>query len=91
MDTSGCVFFFEDVHESPARIERYLMQLLLAGKLEHVTGFLIGNVPYEGDDAERASYLPVEQVYADLLAPLGKPIIYGWPSVTVLESAVRPR
>ncbi|MGV3719770.1 MAG: S66 peptidase family protein [Actinomycetota bacterium] len=78
-DLDGCVFFFEDVHESPARMERYLTQLLLSGKLDHVAGFLIGNAPYEASDAERASYLPIEQVYADILAPLGKPLVYGWP------------
>jgi len=78
-DLDGAVFFFEDVHESPARMERYLMQLLLAGKLDRVAGFLIGNAPYEASDSERAAYLPIEQVYADLLAPLGKPLVYGWP------------
>ncbi|HEU4753659.1 MAG TPA: LD-carboxypeptidase [Armatimonadota bacterium] len=79
VETDGCVLFFEDVHESPARIERYLTQLLLAGKLEGVTGFLVGNVPWEGSEAEKARYLPEEQVYRDLLEPLGKPLVYGWP------------
>jgi muramoyltetrapeptide carboxypeptidase len=79
VETDGCLFFFEDVHESPARIERYLTHLLLAGKLERVTGFLIGNVPWEGSEAEKAHYLEVEQVYRDLLQPLRKPLVYGWP------------
>ena len=65
--------FFEDVHELPARIERYLMQMLLAGKLDAAAGFLIGNAPYDASDEERARYLPVEQVYRDLLEPLRKP------------------
>lgn len=78
-DLDGAVFFFEDVHESPARMERYLTQLLLAGKLERVAGFLIGNAPYEDSEAEKARYLAIEQVYADLLAPLNKPLVYGWP------------
>jgi muramoyltetrapeptide carboxypeptidase len=79
IETEGCVFFFEDVHESPARMERYLTQMLLAGKFDRVTGFLIGNAPYDADEDERARYLPVEQVYRDLLVPLGKPLVYGWP------------
>lgn len=79
IDTEGAVFFFEDVHESPARIERFLMHMLLAGKFERVNGFLIGNTPYDADPEERSRYLAVEQVYRDLLAPLGKPIVYGWP------------
>ncbi|HTE17885.1 MAG TPA: LD-carboxypeptidase [Armatimonadota bacterium] len=80
VETDGCVFFFEDVHESPARIERYLMHLRLAGKLDRVAGFLIGNVPYDAPEEEKRRYLPVEQVYRDLLQPLGKPLVYGWPN-----------
>jgi muramoyltetrapeptide carboxypeptidase len=79
IETDGCVFFFEDVNETPARMERYLMQMLLAGKFDRVAGFLIGNAPYDADDEERARYLPVEQVYRDLLEPLGRPLVYGWP------------
>jgi muramoyltetrapeptide carboxypeptidase len=44
-----------------------------------VAGFLIGNAPYEDSEAEKARYLAIEQVYADLLAPLNKPLVYGWP------------
>lgn len=78
-DLDGAVFFFEDVHESPARMERYLTQLLLSGKLDRVSGFLIGNAPYEDTEEEKARYLPIEQVYADLLVPLNKPLVFGWP------------
>ena len=79
IETDGCVFCFEDVNENPARVERYLAQLLLAGKLDHVRGFLIGNTPYRASDEDRESFLRVEQVYRDLLEPLGKPTVYGWP------------
>ena len=96
IETDGRVLFFEDVHEHPARIERYLMQLLLAGKLDRAAGFLIGNVPYEADDEERARYLPAEQVYRDLLAPLDKPTVCGWPhghdpSPVTLPQGIRVR
>ena len=79
IDLRGAVFCFEDVHESPARVERYLTQLLLAGKLEAAAGFLIGNVPWEATEEERARFLTARQVYLDLLAPLGKPIVCGIP------------
>jgi muramoyltetrapeptide carboxypeptidase len=79
VETEGCILFLEDVHEHPGRMERYLCQLLLAGKLDRAAGFLIGNAPYEALEAERSRYLPIEEVYADLLAPLGKPLVYGWP------------
>jgi muramoyltetrapeptide carboxypeptidase len=79
IETDGRLLFFEDVHESPARIERYVTQLLLAGKLDRVTGILIGNTPFEADETERARFLTTRQVYLDLLAPLGKPLVHAWP------------
>lgn len=79
IDLREAIFFFEDVHESPARIERYLMQLRLAGLLEDVAGFLIGTAPYTETEEERGHYLALEQVYRDLLVPLGKPLLYNFP------------
>lgn len=79
IETDGCVFFFEDIHESPARVERYLSQLTLAGKLDAAVGFLVGSVPYDAPEEERARYLPARQVILDLLLPLGKPVVYRWP------------
>lgn len=96
IETEGSVLFFEDVHESPARVERYLTQLLLAGKLQKAAGFLVGNVPYEADEEEKARFLSAEQVYRDLLEPLGKPLVCGWPhghdpSPVTLPQGVRVR
>jgi muramoyltetrapeptide carboxypeptidase len=79
IDLRGAIFFFEDVHESPARIERYLMQLRLAGLLDEVAGFLIGTAPYPESEEERGRFLSLEQIYADLLVPLDKPLIYNFP------------
>jgi muramoyltetrapeptide carboxypeptidase len=79
IDLRGAIFFFEDVHESPARIERYLMQLRLGGLLDEVAGVLIGTAPYPETEEERGRYLSLEQVYADLLGPLGKPLLYNFP------------
>ncbi len=79
VQTDGAIFCFEDIHESPARIERYLTQLLYAGKLDAATGFLIGDAIYDADPEEKARYLAIEQVYADLLTPLGKPTVFGFP------------
>lgn len=96
VQTEGAIFCFEDVYESPARIERYLAQLLYAGKLAGAAGFLIGDCPHDADEEEKARYLTVEQVYADLLTPLGKPAVFGWPfghvpSPVTLPMGVRAR
>jgi muramoyltetrapeptide carboxypeptidase len=75
IELAGRLFFFEDVHESPARIERYLTQLLQAGLLDGVAGFVIGTAPYDETDHDR--FLTLEQIYRDLLLPLDKPLVYG--------------
>lgn len=75
IDLEGALFFFEDVDEPPEHIERYLCQLIHSGRLEQVAGFLIGNAPWAGE--ERA--LTLHQIYEELLAPFGRPMLYGWP------------
>jgi muramoyltetrapeptide carboxypeptidase len=73
------LFFFEDIHESPARIERYLAQLARAGLLQQAAGFLVGPLRWDASDEERAAYLPFETVLREHLAPLGRPTLVGFP------------
>jgi muramoyltetrapeptide carboxypeptidase len=77
VELDGRLLFFEDVNESPARIERYLTQLLQAGLLERAAGFVIGTAPYDELDCQR--FLTLEQIYRDLLLPLGRPLVYDLP------------
>ncbi|MBM3458282.1 MAG: LD-carboxypeptidase [Armatimonadetes bacterium] len=79
VETQGRILFLEDIHESPARMERYLLQLRLAGKLDGLAGLLLGVAPFEAPEEEKARYLPLEQVYRDLLSALPYPVVYGWP------------
>lgn len=73
------IFFFEDIHESPARIERYLAQLARAGLLQQASGFLVGPLRWDVPEEERAAYLPFETVLREHLAPLGRPTLVGYP------------
>ena len=41
-ETRGSILFIEDVGEAPYRIDRYLSELKLAGKLDLVNGIIIG-------------------------------------------------
>lgn len=76
LDTAGCLLLLEDVGESPYRLDRYLTQLWLAGKLQAAAGFLIGElVGCEGP----AGSPPPLQVFAERLAPLGKPCLANLP------------
>jgi muramoyltetrapeptide carboxypeptidase len=79
IDLTDAVFFFEDIHESPARIERYLTQLGRAGLLERAAGFLVGPLRWDAEEEERAGYLAFETVLERQLAPLGRPALVGYP------------
>lgn len=77
IDLRGKVFFFEDVHEEPFRVDRMLSQLIAAGKLRECAGIVIG------EHAECApkgpTSLSLEEVFDDLIRPLGIPTLYHLP------------
>jgi muramoyltetrapeptide carboxypeptidase len=41
--TNGCILFFEEVDEKLHAVDRCLTQWLLAGKLKHIKGLILGN------------------------------------------------
>lgn len=43
IDTRGCILFLEDIDEPLYKIDRLLLQLKLAGKLEQAAGFIFGD------------------------------------------------
>lgn len=72
------IFCFEDVNEEPYVIERYLGQLLAANCLQECAGIVIGeHVNCEG--SHPGPTLALEQVFLDLLTPLGVPVLYHLP------------
>jgi len=78
IQTDGCILFIEDIAEKPYRIDRMLVQLRLAGKLEKVRGFVFGEMldcaPPKGETYN------LQQVVMRVLAPYNVPIIYGLKS-----------
>jgi muramoyltetrapeptide carboxypeptidase len=78
IQTDGAILFIEDIAEKPYRIDRMLVQLRLAGKLEKVCGFVFGEmldcVPPRGETYN------LQQVITRVLAPYNVPIIYGLKS-----------
>ena len=77
----GAILFFEDVGEEPHRIDRMLTQLLQAGRLDRVSGVVIGECAGCGSAPNNPSFpygsFSIEEVFADRLQPLGIPVIYG--------------
>ena len=70
-DLRGAILFLEDVSEEVYRVDRYLTQLRLAGALDAVAGFVLGSFTEEVSPAA---------LFQDMLAPLGKPLLGGWPT-----------
>lgn len=85
-DARGRLLCMEDVHETPPRIERYLVQLREAGVLGQAAGFVIGAVT----DCDETGALPMHRIWTDILAPLGKPIVLGFPFGHVPENYALP-
>ncbi|MDK2820323.1 MAG: muramoyltetrapeptide carboxypeptidase [Clostridia bacterium] len=77
IDTTGKILFLEEVDEAPYRIDRMLMQLKLAGKLEVAAGIIFGQ--FTRCINSRNNLTPLDIIKRDLV-PLGKPCIYGLPA-----------
>lgn len=95
IDLREKLFFFEDVNEEPYAIDRMLSQLLAAGHLQGCAGIVIGEHadcrPKGGGNT-----LGLEEVFDDLLRPLGVPTLYHLPighgqEIATLPIGVRAR
>lgn len=73
-EVQGALLFFEDVSETPYRVDRFLAQLRLSGQLDAAAGFVLGSFS-DSDDS-----IGTDAVLADYLHPLGKPVLAGWPA-----------
>lgn len=86
IQTDDAILFIEDIGEKPFRIDRMLMHLKLAGKLERVRGFVFGEMldclPPKGE-----SYT-LQQVIMRILEPYNVPIVYGLKSGHVTSGNV---
>jgi muramoyltetrapeptide carboxypeptidase len=76
--TDDTILFLEDVAEKPYRIDRMLMQLRLAGKLEQVGGFIFGEM-LDCSPPATESYT-LQQVVLRILAEYDVPVVYGLKS-----------
>lgn len=78
IQTDDTILFIEDIGEKPFRIDRMLMQLRLAGKLEKVRGFVFGEMldcaPPKGET------YTLQEVIMRVLAPYNVPMVYGLKS-----------
>ena len=79
--TMGSILFIEDVGEAPYRIDRYLSELKLAGKLDLVNGIIIGRFSRRGTEApDRSTDFQMHQVFQQYFSKMKVPVIFNFPS-----------
>lgn len=73
--TDGTILFLEDVNARPFQIDRMLMQLKLAGKLEGVRGIIFGEM-LDCLQTKDQGYT-LQEVILRIVGDLGIPVAYG--------------
>ncbi len=71
------ILFFEETQEEPYRFDRMMNQLALAGIFKDAKGIVIGELTDIKPADTAKPYLTVEQIVADHLSSLSKPILAG--------------
>lgn len=79
LNTDGRILFFEEVNEQPYRVDRYLSQLWLAGKLQTAAGILLGDFSYDDDEPAESSAV-VAALLDDYFSRLDVPVLAGFPA-----------
>jgi muramoyltetrapeptide carboxypeptidase len=78
LDSAGAVLFLEEINEQPYAIDRMLVQLRDAGKLEAAAGVAVGQLV--GCESERYPETPARRVFEDLLpGAVPGPVVIGLP------------
>ena len=77
LDTKDAILLLEDRGMKPWQVDRALMHLMQAGKLETVRGILLGDFPE--CEAPVAGSPTVREVCRRILEPLDVPIVFGAP------------
>lgn len=86
ISTGGTILFLEDRAERPYRIDRMLMQLKLAGKLDGVQGIIFGEMIDCGEPG-RLDYT-LQEVVTRILADLRIPVTFGLKSGHVTSGSI---
>lgn len=86
IETNGTILFIEDIAAKPYQMDRMLMQLSQAGKLDRVRGIVFGEMIECVQPAGQDYTLP--EVIMRVLASYNVPIIYGLRSGHVSHSNI---
>ncbi len=77
-DTDGKILFIEDVGEHLYHIDRLMLNLKRAGKLDHLRGLVVGS--FTGtEDTERPFGQTLEEIIYDKVKEYGFPVCFNFP------------
>ncbi|UOQ46402.1 LD-carboxypeptidase [Halobacillus salinarum] len=77
IDTKDKLLLIEDIGEEPYRIDSFLSQLKMAGKLEQAAGIIVGDFS-EAEPKKREQSLTIKEVYHHYFSSLDKPVLAGF-------------
>ncbi len=80
---AGAILFLEEKGEQPYRLDRMLTQLLLSGRLDHLSALLIGQL--EGCGDEQVVYGLLRERFSDATIPVvtGLPVGHGVENISL--------
>jgi muramoyltetrapeptide carboxypeptidase len=72
-ELEGAILFLEDIGEPGYRVDRMLTHLMLTGRIRGVSGIALGEM------VDCGAPETLEDIFADILSPLGVPLATGLP------------
>jgi len=88
-DTKGKILFLEDIDESPYKVDRMLLQLRHAGKLDDCAGIVFGAFT-DCVPKDPAVSFTIDEVINDLASNIKTPVISGFQCGHILPTACLP-
>ncbi|WP_179134069.1 LD-carboxypeptidase [Halobacillus massiliensis] len=77
IDSKGKLLLIEDIGEEPYRIDSFLSQLKLSGKLSEAAGIVVGDFK-DAEPKKREESLSLEKVFDHYFSDLDVPVISGF-------------
>jgi muramoyltetrapeptide carboxypeptidase len=78
-DTTGCILFLEDVDEYLYHIDRMMMALKRAGKLDKLKGMIVGGMDRMNDNAIPFGKT-ANEIISEAVKEYGYPVCFGFPA-----------
>lgn len=80
IQTKSRILFLEDIGEAPYRVDRMLCTLKLAGKLDGISGAVLGQFTRREDEDTSDEKETIDEVLDEYFKPLGVPVIKNFPA-----------